>query len=134
MKRATRLFEALSDYFRQNPKEVSDLMHEIVNSLINEIINNVEYKKELGYPAGKLEILSNLIWYHDKEDVIQKKLTEPDTLEDVLNAISKLAEAFSFLKSGRSTAEAIEDLINDAVLILYKIVESTISNTSDDDP
>jgi hypothetical protein len=130
--RAVEFFGALFDYFKENPKTATGLLHILADDVINTIIGNEELRKELGFQAGRLEITSSFIWYHDDSDAIQEKLANPDTLNDVMDAIAKLARAYSKLKGGETVSlQYIQDLIKGAASNLYEILVSIISGGSD---
>jgi signal-transduction protein with cAMP-binding, CBS, and nucleotidyltransferase domain len=133
VERATRLFEALFTFFKQDPKGVIGLVHEIADGIVDTIIENEELRKELGYSAGQLKVLAHLFWYHDDKNVVQRAIADSENLEDIMDAISQLAKAYSMLKDGGTTTEEIKKLIDSGTSALYKVIEFIMS-TADCDP
>jgi hypothetical protein len=130
---ATSFFKAMLAYFKQNPKGLTVLLHNISENLINEIIENGELSKMLGYTAGQLNVVSDLIWNHDDEEIIQHALTNSPNLEDILSAIARLAWAYSRLVSSTEVIPGdIEGLIKEAASTLYRIIEHVITDTGSD--
>jgi len=130
---ATSFFKAMLAYFKQNPKGLTVLLHNVSENLISEIIENEELSKMLGYTAGQLNVVSDLIWNHDDEEVIQQALTNSPNLEDILSAIARLAWAYSRLVSNTEVIPGdIENLIKEAGATLYRIIEYVIKDIDSD--
>jgi len=124
---AVSFFKALYNYFRQNPNGLTVLLHNISENLIDTVIENEEFRKELGFTTGQLKVVSDLFWYHDDEEDIQYALSSSPNLEDVLSAIAKLAWAYSRLKSSTEVIPGdIENLIREGASTLYRIIEYII--------
>jgi len=129
VEQATSFFKALYSYFRQNPNGLTVLLHNISENLIDTVIENEEFRKELGFTTGQLKVASDLFWYHDDEEDIQYALSSSPNLEDTLSAIAKLAWAYSRLKSSTEVIPAdVEDLIREAASTLYRIIEYIIKD------
>jgi hypothetical protein len=131
--RAIGLFKALSTFFKQDPKGVIDLVHEIAEGIVDTVTGNGELSKELGFSAGQLKLLSHLFWYHDDKSAVQHAIADPENLENIIDAIAQLAEAYNMLKTDGSSIGDIKNLIERAVSILYEVVEFMIG-TADCDP
>ena len=133
IERAARFFGALKDYFRQNPKGLTVVLHNISVNLVDTINGNGEFREDLGYIAGQLEVVSDLIWNHDDNEVIQQALTSPSNLEDIMNALALLATAYSKLTSNTDIILGdIENIIRDAATTLYRIIEYIITDVGND--
>jgi len=130
---AVGFFRALHHYFRANPKAMTSVLHTLSENLIDTITVSEDLKKHLGYAVGQLKVLANLIWYHDDEEVIQHLITNSPILEDIMNAITRLAWAYSKLENDKGVILGeVENLIEDAANTLYRIVEYIVTDTGSD--
>jgi hypothetical protein len=122
--RAVRLLDALTDYYRLRPSLVLALIHDIANDLVDTINAKEDFKKELGYYVGQFKIMSDMLWYHDRLNVIQKAIANPQYLEDLIEAIIQSARAYSMLHSDEPiTLSDVANLIEDASTSLYRFLE-----------
>jgi len=129
VEQAVSFFKALYNYFRQNPNGLTVLLHNISENLIDTVIENEEFRKELGFTTGQLKVVSDLFWYHDDEEDIQYALSSSPNLEDTLSAIASLAWAYNRLKSSTEVIPGdVEDLIREAASTLYRIIEYIIKD------
>jgi len=130
---AVGFFRALHHYFRANPKAMTSVLHTLSENLIDTVTVSEDLRKHLGFAAGQLRVVSDLLWYHDDEEVIQHLITNSPNLEDIMNAITRLAWAYSKLKSDKTVILGeIENLIEDAVNTLYRIIEYVVTDTGSD--
>jgi hypothetical protein len=112
---AVGFFRALYNYFKANPKTMTSLIHNVSENLIDAIAVNGDLRKDLGFVAGQLRVVSSLIWDHDDKEVVQIALTNSPNLEEVMGAIAELARAYNRLKSSESVIIGeIENLIENA--------------------
>ena len=133
VERAVGFFRALHHYFRANPKAMTSVLHTLSENLIDTITVSEDLNKHLGYAAGQLRVLADLIWYHDDEEAIQHLITNSPNLEDIMNAITHLAWAYSKLKNDKSVIPGeIENLMEDAINTLYRIIEYIVTDTGSD--
>jgi hypothetical protein len=133
VERATSFFRALYNYFKQNPKSITVVLRDISENLIDTIIENGELRKDLGFTAGQLKVVSDLFWYHDDEEIIQQTLINSPNLEDIMNSIAQLATAYTILESNTEIIPGdIENLIKDSASTLYRIIEYIITDTGSD--
>ena len=129
VEQAVSFFRGLLAYFKQNPRGLTALLHNVSENLISEIIENGELSKMLGYVAGQLNVISDLIWNYDNEEVVQHALTNSPNLEDVLSAIAHLAWAYARLESSTEIIPGdIENLIKESASTLYRIIEYIIKD------
>ena len=129
VEQAVSFFKALYGYFKQNPKGLTALLHNVSENLNDIIIENGELSKMLGYAAGQLNVVTDLIWNHDNEEIIQHALTNSPNLEDTLNAIAHLAWAYARLESNTEIIPGdIENLIKESASTLYRIIEYIIKD------
>ena len=132
VERAVKFFQALSDFSKQNPGAITELLYDVVNALDDVIIVKDELGKELGHRAGELKALMRLIWNHHKFEAVQQMLAETEVLSDLMDTIAKLAKAYYMIRSNENAPlEDVKNLIDDATSTLYRIVDYIIS---DDDP
>ena len=133
VERAVSFFEALLKYFRRYPKALTGVLHGISENLADTIIENGELRKELGVDAGQLKVLSDLIWDHDDNEVIQQIITSSPNLEDLMGVITLLATAYDKLESGENILLGeISDTIKEANATLYRIIELMIREENED--
>jgi hypothetical protein len=125
--RAVRLLDALSDYFRLRPTLILALIHDIANDLVDTINAKEDLKKELGYYVGQFKIMSNTLWYHDKLNIVQKAVANPQYLEDLIEAVIQSARAYSMLHSDEPISISdVANLIDDASTGLYRFLENVL--------
>ncbi len=125
--RALRFLDALTDYYRLRPTLILALIHDIANDLVDTINAKEDLKKELGYYVGQFKIMANMLWYHDKLNVIQKAIANPQYLEDLIEAIIQSARAYSMLHSDEPiTLSDVANLIDDASTNLYRFLENAL--------
>jgi hypothetical protein len=130
---AVSFFKALYEYFRQNPKTVATILHIISGNLIDTIVLDGQLRKELGFAAGQLRVVSDLIWNYDDDETIQHLISHSPNLEQLMAAITELAEAYNRLRSDTNTTPGgIEDLIKNAAATLYSIIAYAITDTGSD--
>jgi len=132
VERAVKFFQALSDFSKQNPGAITELLYDVVNALDDVIIVKDELGKELGHRAGELKALMRLIWNHHENEAVQQMLAEAEVLSDLMDTIAQLAKAYYMIRSNENAPlEDVENLIDGATSTLYRIVDYIIS---DDDP
>ena len=132
VERAVKFFQALSDFSKQNPGAITDLLYDIAGALDDMITVKDELGKRLGHHAGELKVLTRLIWNHHENEAVQQLLAETEVLEDLMDAIAQLAKAYYIIRSNENAPlEDVENLIDGATSTLYRIVDYIIS---DDDP
>ena len=131
--KAVNLFGALSTFFKLDPKGVIGLIHEASEDIVDRVTGSEDLKKELGFSAGQLKLLSHFFWYFDDKNVVQQAIANPENLEDVMDAVTELAEAYKMLNSDGAKISDIESLISRAVANLSKVIEYIIG-TADCDP
>jgi len=125
--RAVRLLDALTDYFRLRPTLILALIHDIANDLVSTVNAKEDLKKELGYYVGQFKIMSDMLWYHDKLNIIQKAIAGFYTLEDLTEAITQSAKAYYMLHSDEPIAISdVANLIEDASTNLYRFLEDVL--------
>jgi hypothetical protein len=133
VERAVRFFQALSDFSKQNPGPITELLYDVVNALDDMIIVKDELGKELGHQAGELKALMRLIWNHHKSEAIQQMLAETEVLSDLMDTIAKLAKAYYMIRSNENAPlEDVENLIDGATSTLYRIVDYIMYSAVDD--
>jgi len=133
IERAANFFGGLQKYFRQNPKALSALLHNIIENVIDAVNANEELRKNMCFAAGQLEILSNIIWTYDSEESIQRALTSSSNLEDIMDVIAILAKVYVKITSNTDIIPGeIENIIKDATTTLYQIIEYIIKDVSND--
>ena len=131
VERAVKFFQALSDFSKQNPGPITELLYDVVNALDDMIIVKDELVKELGHRAGELKALMRLIWNHHKSEAIQQMLAETEVLSDLMDTIAKLAKAY-YIINENAPLEGVKNLIDDATSTLYRIVDYIMYSTVDD--
>jgi len=130
---AVSFFKALYEYFRQNPKAMTGVLHTLSENLIDTIVLDGELRKELGFAAGQLRVVSDLIWNYDDDETIQHLISHSPNLEQLMAAITELAEAYNRLRSDtKTTPGGIEDLIKNAATTLYSIIAHAITDMGSD--
>ena len=128
--RALRFFDALTDYYRLRPKLVLGLIHDIANDLVDTVNAKEDLKKELGFFVGEFKILANMLWYHDNLNVVQRAVTNPQTLEDIIEAIILSTQAYIMLHSNEPTnISYLANLLDDASASLYRFLENILLDT-----
>ena len=131
--RAARFFGALLKYFRRYPKAMTGVLHGISENLADTIIENGELRNHLGVVAGQLKLLSNLIWDHDDNEVIQQVITSSPNLEDIMDVIAQLAWTYDRLEGSTSIIPGeIENVISGANATLLRIIELIIREENED--
>jgi len=93
VERAVKFFQALSDFSKQNPGPITELLYDVVSALDDVIIVKDELGKRLGHHAGELKALTRLIWNHHENEAVQQTLAEAEVLEDLMDTIAQLAKA-----------------------------------------
>jgi hypothetical protein len=131
VEKATSFFEAFSGYFKQNPRTAIAIIRQLAEDIIETVNDNDGFRKDLGYYVGQLKAVSSLIWYHDENELVQQKVTEPEAFEDILGAMIQLARASVMLRDTEPRLGEIGNLIDDATTSLYKIIDSLISEGDD---
>jgi len=131
VERAVKFFQALSDFSKQSPGPITELLYDVVNALDDMIIVKDELGKELGHQAGELKALMRLIWNHHKSEAIQQMLAETEVLSDLMDAIAKLAKAY-YIINENAPLEGVKNLIDDATSTLYRIVDYIMYSAVDD--
>jgi hypothetical protein len=131
IERAANFFGGLQKYFRQNPKALSALLHNIIENVIDAINANEELRKHVGFAAGQLEVLTDIIWTYDSEESIQRALASSSNLEDIMDVIAILAKTYVKITSNTDIIPGeIENIIKDATTTLYQIIEYIIKDVS----
>jgi len=131
VERAVKFFQALSDFSKQNPGAITELLYDVVNALDDVIIVKDELGKELGHRAGELKALMRLIWNHHKFEAVQQMLAETEVLSDLMDTIAKLAKAY-YIINENAPLEGVKNLIDDATSTLYRVVDYIIYSVVDD--
>jgi len=131
VERAVKFFQALSDFSKQNPGPITELLYDVVNALGDVIIVKDELGKELGHRAGELRALMRLIWNHHKFEAVQQMLAETGVLSDLMDIIAKLAKAY-YIINENAPLEGVKNLIDDATSTLYRVVDYIIYSVVDD--
>ena len=131
VERAVKFFQALSDFSKQSPGPITELLYDVVNALDDMIIVKDELGKELGHQAGELKALMRLIWNHHKSEAVQQMLAETEVLSDLMDAIAKLAKAY-YIINENAPLEGVKNLIDDATSTLYRIVDYIMYSAVDD--
>jgi len=125
--RALRFLDALTDYYRLRPTLILSLIHDIANDLVDTIEAKEDLKRDLGLFVGEFKILANMLWYHDKLNIIQKAIANSQTLEDLTEAIIQSARACSMLHSDEPIAISdVANLIDNASTSLYRFLENVL--------
>jgi len=133
VERAVKFFQALSDFSKQSPGPITELLYDVVNALDDMIIVKDELGKELGHHAGELKALMRIIWNHHKFEAVQQMLAETEVLSDLMDTIAKLAKAYYMIRSNENAPlEGVKDLIDDATSTLYRIVDYIMYSAVDD--
>jgi hypothetical protein len=121
--RALKFYEALSGYFKLKPVETVILLHDIVNGLADTINGSEDLRRDLGYFAGQLKVLTQVLWINDHLSVIQKMVANPGTHENIIEAITRSAKAYYMLHSGEPIAIVdVAHLIESAASHLFKVI------------
>jgi len=132
VERAVKFFQALSDFSKQSPGPITELLYDVVSALDDMIIVKDELGKRLGHHVGELKALTRLIWNHHENEAVQQMLAEAEVLSDLMDTIAQLAKAYYMIRSNENAPlEDVKNLIDDATSTLYRIVDYIIS---DDDP
>ncbi len=131
VERAVKFFQALSDFSKQNPGPITELLYDVANALDDIIIAKDELEKELGHRAGELKALVRLIWNHHKFEAVQQMLAETEVLSDLMDIIAKLAKAY-YIINENAPLEGAKNLIDDATSTLYRVVDYIIYSVVDD--
>jgi hypothetical protein len=133
IERAASFFGALQEYFKRNPKGLTNVLHNVAENLIDTINGNEELKKLIGYSVGQLEVVVSLLWNNDDAEVVQQMLVSSPYLEDTIDTIALLASAYNKLVSNTDIIPGeIEGIINDCAQRLYKIIERIITDVDND--
>jgi len=129
--RALKFYEALSGYFRVRPLEASIFLHNAVEGLADVINSNDKLKEDLGYFIGQLKVAAHILWANDHLSVVQKKISDPDLHEDIMDAIYHTTRAYYLLLSGEPIAITnIAYLIDNATSRLYKVIASLVNDAN----
>jgi len=130
--RAVRFFDALTDYYRLRPTLILALIHDIANDLVDTINAKEDLRRDLGYLIGQLHVLAYIIWVFDHLHIIEKMVANPDTHNDIMEAIMKTARAYYLLYSGEPiTISNVANLIDGAVSRLYKLIATIINKANE---
>jgi hypothetical protein len=122
---------ALSGYFRQRPMEAIVLLHDIVNDLVDTVNSAEDLRRDLGYFVGQLKILTYLIWTYDHLHIVHKMVADPDTHEDIIEAIARSAKAYHLLHSGEPIAIVdVAYLIDNATSNLFKVIATIVNEAN----
>ena len=129
--RALKFYEALSGYFRVRPIEASIFLHDVVEGLADVINSNEKLKEDLGYFIGQLKVAAHILWANDHLSAVQKKISDPDLHEDIMEAVYRTARAYYLLVSGEPIAIVdIAYLIDNATSRLYKVIASLVNDAN----
>ena len=131
VERAVKFFQALSDFSKQNPGPITELLYDVVSALDDVIIAKDELGKELGHHAGELKALMRFIWNHHKIEAVQQMLAETEVLSDLMDTIAKLAKAY-YIINENAPLEGVKNLIDEATSALYRIVDYIMYSAVDD--
>jgi hypothetical protein len=130
--RAIAFYEALSGYFKTRPLEATTFLHDAVEGLAYMIKEKEDLRRDLGYLIGQLHVLTYIIWVFDHLHIIEKMVADPDTHNDVMEAIMKTARAYYLLHSGEPiTITNVANLIDSAVSKLYKLLATIINKANE---
>lgn len=130
-KRAVSFYEALSGYFRERPMEAVIFLHDAVEGLAEIIKSKEDLRRDLGYFIGQLHVLTYIIWVFDHLHIVEKMVADPDTHNDIMEAIMKTARAYYLLHSGEPIAIAdVAYLIDNATSKIYKVVATIIDKAN----
>jgi hypothetical protein len=130
--RAIAFYEALSGYFKTRPLEATTFLHDAVEGLAYMINEKEDLKRDLGYLIGQLHVLTYIIWVFDHLHIIEKMVADPDTHNDIMEAIMKTARAYYLLHSGEPiTITNVANLIDSAVSRLYKLLATIINKANE---
>jgi hypothetical protein len=130
--RAIAFYEALSGYFRTRPMEAVIFLHDAVEGLADTIKSKEDLMRDLGYFIGQLHVLTYIIWAFDHLHIIQNMVADPDTHNDIMEAIMKTARAYYLLHSGEPIAIAdVAYLIDNATSKIYKVVATIIDKANE---
>ena len=132
MERAIAFYEALSGYFKTRPLEATTFLHDAVEGLAYTIKEKEDLRRDLGYLIGQLHVLAYIIWVFDHLHIIEKMVANPDTHNDIMEAIMKTARAYYLLYSGEPiTISNVANLIDGAVSRLYKLIATIINKANE---
>jgi len=130
--RAIAFYEALSGYFKTRPLEATTFLHDAVEGLAYMINEKEDLKRDLGYLIGQLHVLTYIIWVFDHLHIIEKMVADPDTHNDIMEAIMKTARAYYLLHSGEPIAIAdVAHLIDNATSSLFGIITTIIDKANE---
>ena len=130
--RAVAFYEALSGYFRTRPMETVIFLHDAVEGLADTIKSKEDLMRDLGYFVGQLHALTYTIWAFDHLHIVQNMVADPDTHNDIMEAIMKTAKAYYLLHSGEPIAIAdVAYLIDNATSKIYKIIATIIDKANE---
>jgi len=129
VERALSFLRGLSSYFEENPHRVIDLLHELAEDLME----TVGYT-DLGIAIGQVRALTQLLWATDSRRVVQRAVSDPEGLADIIEALTQLATAYNLLKNNKAEDSYIRDLINKAVEALKDALRGVIAFANYCDP
>jgi hypothetical protein len=130
--RAVKFYEALSGYFRVRPIETVIFLHDAVEGLADTIKSKEDLMRDLGYFIGKLQILTYVLWSQDHLHVIHNMVADPNTHEDIMEAIMRTVKAYYLLHSGEPIAIVdIAYLIENATSSLLKVIATVVDKANE---
>ena len=121
VERALNFLRGLSSYFEENPHRVIDLLHELAEDLME----TVGYT-DLGVAIGQVRALAHLLWATDRERVVQRAVSDPEGLANIIEALIQLSAAYNLLKNKKAEDSYIKDLIDKAVEALKDVLRGII--------
>jgi hypothetical protein len=129
VERALSFLKGLSSYFEENPKRVITLLDELTDDLME----TVGYT-DLGVAIGQVRALAHLLWATDSKRAVERAVSDPEGLADIIEALTQLTTAYNLLKNNKATDSYIRDLINKAVEALKDVLRGVIAFADYCDP
>jgi len=121
VERALNFLRGLSSYFEESPTRVIGLL----DDLTEDLMETVGYT-DLGVAIGQVRALAHLLWATDRERVVQRAVSDPEGLANIIEALIQLSAAYNLLKNKKAEDSYIKDLIDKAVEALKDVLRGII--------
>jgi len=121
VERALNFLKGLSSYFEENPRRVITLL----DDLTEDLMETVGYT-DLGVAIGQVRALAHLLWATDGRRVVERAVSDPEGLANIIEALIQLSAAYNLLKNKKAEDSYIKDLIDKAVEALKDVLRGII--------
>jgi len=120
-------FGALNDFFEKEPRTMIWLLH-VVAGKVKGALENVGGLPNDAYKyMGKIDIIQELFWDNDRNDVVIDAITDHDTKLSFMSAIAALAKLYTTIMGSDSiNTSVIRDRLEDIATALYEILKAVM--------